>query len=87
VKNPRNIEMKQFMLPDSPYVIYCGSSYGPTFGRNHDIHVSDGCNANNNSYTYLGGSYLNDTNIEGKQVFTGQHHFTVKEIEVFSIQD
>jgi hypothetical protein len=29
VKNPKNIEMKHFMLPDDSCVIYCYSSYGP----------------------------------------------------------
>ena len=32
------------------YAINCNSSYGPTFGGGHDIHVSDNSNANNSSY-------------------------------------
>jgi hypothetical protein len=28
---------------------------------------------------------VNDTGIDGQQVFTGERHFTVQDIEVFSI--
>jgi hypothetical protein len=29
---------------------------------------------------------VNDTGINGQQVFTGEYNFTVKEIEVFTIE-
>jgi hypothetical protein len=29
---------------------------------------------------------VNDTGINGRQVFTGEYNFTVKEIEVFAIE-
>jgi hypothetical protein len=37
------------------------------------------------NHTNLGGADANDTGIDGKQVFTGEKYFTVKEIEVFSV--
>lgn len=37
--------------------IYCHSGYGPTFGNGHDLHVSNACNANNNSYSSKGYAY------------------------------
>jgi hypothetical protein len=55
------------------------------FGSNRDIFVSDGCNANADSYTNLGGAYANDTGLDGRQAFTGEYNFTVKEIEVFAV--
>jgi hypothetical protein len=30
---------------------------------------------------------VNDTGINGQEVFTGEYNFTVKEIEVFTIED
>jgi hypothetical protein len=64
----------------------CGwSSQGPSFGTNWDIAVYDNCNTSTSNYTNLGGAYVNDTGIDGKQVFTGEYNFTVKDIEVFQI--
>jgi hypothetical protein len=86
VKNPHNIEGKIFSLTNSSRAIYCHQAYGPTFG-NHSIYVSDNCNNNNTSYTYLGYSYANDTGMSGNQFCTGEQNFTVKDIEVFELTD
>jgi hypothetical protein len=85
IKNPRNSEPRKFAFSIPSNAIYCRSDYGPTFGGNHDIHVANDSNSNNSSYTRLGHSYVNDTGIDRDQVFTGEHNFTVQEIEVFSI--
>jgi hypothetical protein len=85
MKNPRNSVPRKFGMSSSSNAIYCSGSYGPRFGSGNDIVVFNGCNANNSSYTNLGGAYVNDTGIAGYQVFTGEQHFTVKEIEVFTI--
>jgi len=37
--------------------IYCNSSYGPTFGGGHDLHIADRSNTNTSSYSNLGHSY------------------------------
>jgi hypothetical protein len=47
--------------------------------------VCDCCSESTSNWTVLGHAYTNDTGIDGKQVFTGEFNFTVKEIEVFSI--
>ena len=39
------------------YAIYCNSNYGPTFGRGHDIHVSDNSDQNMGSYVRCVGQY------------------------------
>jgi hypothetical protein len=85
LKNPRNSEPRKFMLMSGKNTIYCSSSYGPIFSGNHDIRIDNNCNTTNGNYTNLGGSYVNDTGIDGNLVFTGEHNFTVKEIEVFTI--
>jgi hypothetical protein len=86
LKNPRGSVEQKFSLSDPTFAIRCISSYGPTFGGGHDIHLSDGCDTNTTSYTDFGYSYANPTGIEGKSVLAGERNFTVKEVEVFSIR-
>jgi hypothetical protein len=85
LKNPRNSEPRKFMLMSGRNAIYCHSSYGPFFPGNEDMGVYDNCNTSTNNFTSLGGSYVNDTGIDGNLVFTGEQSFTVKEIEIFAI--
>jgi hypothetical protein len=85
IKNARNGDPKSFPFTNSSQAIYCNSSYGPTFGNGFDIYVANNCNENTNSYTNLGTDYRNDTGLNGTEVFTGEQHFQVKEIEVFTI--
>jgi hypothetical protein len=87
VKNPHNRDFGRIGLKDPRYAIYCSSSTGPMFGNGYDIYVANGCNANTSSYTHLGCGYVNNTSINEYQVFTGKQHFTVKEIEVFTLID
>jgi hypothetical protein len=86
IRNPHNLSAQKFALSDPSYAIYCYSSCGPSFGATNDIYVADSSNANTNSYSNLGVRYVNDTGINGTQVFTGERNFTVKEIEVFTIE-
>jgi hypothetical protein len=86
IKNPRGNAIRKFGIKSSSTeAIGCYASYGPIFRSNNDIIVFDACNTINNNYTNLGGSYTNDTGIDGREVFTGEYNFTVKEIEVFKI--
>jgi hypothetical protein len=86
IKNPRGNQIRKFGLKSSSSAaIGYISSYGPIFCSNHDNCVYDACNTSTNNSTNLGGSYTNDTGIDGKKVLTGEYRFIVKEIEVFTI--
>jgi hypothetical protein len=85
LKNPSNSEPRKFMLISGRNAIYCHSLCGPCFAGNRDMSVCDNCNTSTSNCTNLGGSYVNDTGIDGTRVFTGEYCFTVKEIEVFTI--
>jgi hypothetical protein len=85
IKNARNTEPQSFPLVNSAKAIHCYFSHGPKFGYGYDIYVANGCNENSSSYTHLGNGYRNDTELNGKEVFTGERQFQVKEIEVFTI--
>jgi hypothetical protein len=84
LKNLHTSEVKKFSMKSSSSAIRCDSSRGPSFGSNCDIAVCDRCSETGN-HTDLGHASANDTGIDGQQVFTGELHFTVKEIEVFFI--
>jgi hypothetical protein len=87
IRNACNISPRRFALSNPSNAIVCNSSYGPVFGSPADICVSNNNNANANSYSSLGHVYVNDTGIKGEEVFTGESNFTMKEIEVFTIED
>ena len=44
-------QTKYPIVKNNQYAIYCGASYGPTFGGGHDIYVADNSNSNKSSYT------------------------------------
>lgn len=64
--------------------LFCEDGYGPRF---YGIAVGDECNASPRSISWLGLSYINDTELDGKIVFTGSETFQVREVEVFEIAD
>jgi hypothetical protein len=85
VKDSQNSAPRSFPLVNSSNALSCFSSYRPIFGGGHDLFLADACNENTKSSTNLGGSYRNDTGLNGNQVFTGESHSQVKEIEVFLV--
>jgi hypothetical protein len=89
LKNPHNTAARRFPLKSGckERAIYCDATRGPAFGSPGDIRIHDNCNANTDSFSDLGNTYLNDTRVNGKVAFTGGLHFTVEEIEVFEISD
>ena len=67
--------------------VYHNSGYGPTFGGNHDLYISDNYLNNNSSYSYIGSSY-NDVLGKGNSIFTSNNNssnFKLKELEVFKL--
>jgi hypothetical protein len=84
LKNPHNVPARRFALraEEKDRAIDCTSRYGPNFS---DIVVRDKCNANADSWTALGLTYTNDTELGALVFFTGSKNFQVKEIEVFEI--
>ena len=67
------------------YAMYHCSSYGPTFGSGHDIHISDNSMGNSGSYTRCGNTYSVPSGYSAGSCgfFTGGNHFTPSDIEVF----
>jgi hypothetical protein len=86
IKNPHGFGCRKFGLkPDeTQHAIYTRQDFGPTFGNGHTIYVCNNCSTTNNNCTRLY-SYVNDTGLNEYTVFTGEQHFTMKEIEVFSV--
>jgi hypothetical protein len=96
LRNPHGVPPRKFALKKErkESAIYCYSRCCAGFGYYNyygcEIRVSNNCN-NRNNYTHIGtrwGSnttYANDTQFG--DFFTGAELFTVKEIEVFEIED
>jgi hypothetical protein len=70
LKNPHNVPARRFALKAEmkDEAIWCDSDSGPYF---REIFVSHNCNANTDSFAWLGASYTNDTGLDGKTFFTG----------------
>jgi hypothetical protein len=87
LRNPYNIPPRKFMMNSAQLLVavHADPTWGPAFGN--DILVLDHCNARDDNQTDLGRWYLNQTQVDGKRVFTGSPGFRVHEIEVFKIID
>jgi len=82
--NANGNQPTKFLYNNNGQALYDNSGYGPTFGSNHDLCISNGSNSNANSYCTLGSSYT-DTIGLGKATFTGGYNFQINEIEVFKL--
>jgi hypothetical protein len=68
--------------------LYTYTSFGPTFGGGHDIHISNNANANIGSYTFLGYTYRPPSGYtyntdKVKNLLAGTYRFTPNEVETF----
>ena len=67
--------------------VYDNSGYGPTFGGNHDLYISNNYLSNNSSYCDFGYSYIDSLGY-GNSIFSGDansNNFKLKEMEVFKL--
>ncbi|XP_068760879.1 uncharacterized protein [Montipora capricornis] len=67
--------------------IYCSSSFGPTFGGGHDLHISSDANTKTNSYSKLSHTYECPPNMVANSFLAGGSNFYVHELEVFVFQN
>ena len=72
------------LVKDQQSAIFCDSSYGPTFGGGHDLHISNNANTSGSSYSYLGNTYQLPTG-QQSTFFTGAQYYNVTDYEVFGI--
>jgi hypothetical protein len=68
--------------------IYCHSSYGPTFGGGHTIHVADNSNSNTSSYVQKDYNYNMPAGANGNHsiLTDGNTTFQTTEVEVYLVQ-
>ena len=71
------------MVLQSQYAIYRNQGYGPTFGKSHDIYISDNSNSNNNSFTYLSNYETPKGANKPTTILSGTPHFSPDDWEVF----
>jgi len=84
--NPYNIPPTKYPIQSSKTqnAVYHHSTYGPTFGCDHDLHVCANSSSVNSSYTNFPSNYT-DTTGRGNNTFTGNRAFMTTDIEVFKL--
>ena len=82
--NANGNQPTKVLYNNNGHALYDNPSYGPTFGANHDLHISDKSNTNNSSYCSIPQSYPNTLGL-GQATFTGANNFQTTEIEVFKL--
>ena len=83
VKGYNPVKLTQYRYQQ--YAMVRCSSYGPTFGRAHDIYIRDDVVNIQHSSTRCSGTYSNPTGYSAIhcKFFTGALSFTPSDIEVF----
>ena len=82
-----SVDKKQKLLYNSERndnVLFHNPDYGPTFGTTAALRISDGCNKAINNECLLDGNEYQHLKEEG--YISGTQTFTVKEIEVYSVE-
>jgi hypothetical protein len=88
VNVPRRDPVRLGIKPDQDqFAMICYQQYGPTFGRGHDLHVSNDCSqVAASSYCHVNYSYEAPPQGESAASFcAGQRNFIVEEMEVFAV--
>ena len=71
----------------TPYAIYAGSNYGPTYGGGHDLYISSNAASNTNSHTDFGSTYQPPSGVSSANtILAGTRSFSPSEIEVFYLE-
>ena len=86
--NLDNRPFKAFCSNNGENAIYCGSTYGPTFGGGHDICIESNSHMNQSShcnfgYTFVHADYDKDAE-SSKAILAGSKYFQTFEIEVLT---
>lgn len=85
VVNPNGLgPIKLPITKNHQYAIYCESTYGPSFGGGHDLHIYGNANSNTSSYSGLGHTYECPSG-QQSTFFTGARNFSVTDYEVFGL--
>jgi hypothetical protein len=89
LRNKENLPPFKAPLKDqnTPYAMYTGNSYGPTFGGGHDIHISNDASSNTGSYAYNFNYYYQAPSdvSNANTILAGTRNFQPSEVEVFHI--
>nr|XP_058947240.1 uncharacterized protein LOC131775167 [Pocillopora verrucosa] len=83
--NPQGVApSKMSLVKNQQRAIFCDSSYGPSFGEGHDLHISNNANTSDKSCSNLGHTYQLPTG-QHSTFFTGAQYYNVTDYEVFGI--
>ena len=85
--NNDDIPFKVKVSSNGQTAIECHSSFGPSFGRGHDIHISSDSNTNSSSHSKFGNTYKHPDyqyqSTEAQSILAGSRNFQTVEIEIY----
>ncbi len=71
---------------DDGHAIYGGSGYGPTFGRGHDLHISNNAASDTYSVTHFGTTYQPPSGVSDPYtILAGTYNFSPSQVEVLHL--
>lgn len=73
----------RFPVKRKSFALIHHADHGPIFGAAPDLLISDNCNSNNKSISFLGHSY--DAGTAPTNILMGENYFSVADYEVFQL--
>ena len=84
LSNKEDLKPFKSNVTDPSRAIYRYPDYGPTFGRGHDLHITNQANSYRRSYTNFGYSYSIPSGVTDRYtILAGSFYFTPDDWEVF----
>jgi len=81
--NPSGKPIRMSIYQNATNAIYDHSGYGPTYGGNYDLHISNNCLNDAASYSNISNTYMPPRIASNNTFLDGQQQFQVDEIEIF----
>lgn len=89
LRNTRGLKPFKSMVKQPQYAIYKKSSYGPTFGFNHELYIADNANVGTSSHTkfdrYSSYSSFPGSSWRRSNILAGSQSFQIADWEVFYV--
>ena len=83
--NKQKFDLTDQVKGNSIKAIYKHNSYGPTFGGQHDLYLSNSSKSTTGNYCYVGGSSAYNTGDKNLLGNPGQTTFQVSHYEVYQV--
>ncbi|CAH3144226.1 unnamed protein product, partial [Porites evermanni] len=83
LRSSTNTPFKSPLFQNYNYATFDYSTYGPTFGKAHDLYLSNSCRTSKSSYSRLGNTYKLPSGYASATALAGSSYFLCDDYEVF----